>query len=142
MTAFDKLDDMAGRAVLRIHGEPFSVQPRSTGDDVNGRAGNDPNRPARTFPAAVHSYFSRADMQDGGSARSLTATTAANLAQGAGHTSARIRIKFKPSALPYRLARGDRVTRVGTGEVFTVAEYRISSGDNATADLNILVRPQ
>lgn len=142
MAAFDALSAMAGRSVRRVYGETFAVQPRTVATlDVNARRVADAGRPEVTFQAVPHEYFSRVDMQSNGSPRSLSALTAANLAEGAGHSTARIRIKFPATALPFRLAQGDRVRRVSTGAIYNVAEVRISSHDKFTADLNILDTP-
>lgn len=139
MAAFDALSAMAGRAVMQVYGEQFAAQPRTIATlDVNARRITDTDRDEIVFGAVLHEYFSRVDMQTNGSPRSLSALTAANLAESAGHTSARIRIKFPATALPFRLMQGDRVRRVSTGTVYNVAEVRISSHGKYTADLNII----
>lgn len=143
MPSFDDLDGMAGRAVDRVVGEAFTASPRSAPSlDVNARSVPDTARPVTAFRAGVYEFFSRADKQTNGSPRSQSALTAANLAEAAGHTTARIRIKFQGSALPFRLAPGDTVTRLKTGKVYRVAEVRISSQSNFTADLNLFDPPQ
>lgn len=142
MPAFDKLDAMAVRAVDRVFGEQFIISPRAAPSlDVNARTAGDGSRLAVEFTASYYEFFSRVDQQSTGTPRSQTGVTAANIAQPAGHTSQRARIKFNSSALSYRPAQGDRITRVATGVTYRVAEVRASSHGNLTLDLNIIERP-
>jgi hypothetical protein len=142
MPVFDKLDAMAVRAVDRVFGEAFIISPRAAPSlDVNARTVGDGQREPIEFTASYYEYFSRVDMQSTGTPRSKIGVTVANMAQNAGHTSLRSRIKFNLSALPYRPTGGDRITRVSTGAVYRVAEVRGSSHGNVTVDLNIIERP-
>lgn len=142
MAVFDALSAMAGRAVARVYSDLFAVLPRTVASlDVNARRIVDAGREELIFSAVLHEYFSRVDKQSNGSPRSLSALTAANLAEEAGHSTARIRIKFPATALPFRLAQGDRVRRLSNGLVYNVAEVRLSSHAKFTADLNLLETP-
>lgn len=143
MTAFDALNVQAVRSVQRVRGETFTVSPRTeVSRDVNARRAADPARSPVTLIAVLHEYFSRPDGSAGGAtARAPTALSSANMAQPAGHTSQRVRIKFRLADLLYGLEKGDRVIRIATGHVYNVAEIRRGSFGNLTADLNLIERP-
>lgn len=124
---FQEAAAIASAAVDDVFGEEFLYQPM-TADDVNARPSIDPNRAPLTIVAAFLDSYARAE--------SGPARTQGVAAERPGHASSRPQVTFDRRALPYDVCKGDRLTRVDTGETFQVAEPRKSDGPRIALDLN------
>ena len=121
----------ASAAVDTVFGEPWIYQPMAAGGDVNARRAPDPDRAALPITGAYIDPYARA----------LSGPTRSQgvKAEQPGHASGRPALSLDLAQLPYEPRRGDRVTRLNTGEVFEVAEDRPDrTGPRTMLDLNLI----
>lgn len=126
----DELDAVQG-VFDEAFGEAFTFEPMRRDLDPNKRGGDDPTRRSFAFSGVVSDVHARALAENGPSQYDVGHP---------GHTTGRISVNVYLPLFPYRPVQGDRVRRVGSGEVYKIAEVRPEGDGRAALDLNLLTR--
>lgn len=128
-SAFDALLANVDTAVLDVMGEGMTITPMARPSPNAAQASPDP---ARAEVAATGIFGTDPAELDAGSGNTYDPRADQRLAR----VSTKLAVTLRRSALGYDPRVGDRVTRTGTGEVFTVADMRRDGSDLWTLTLN------